>query len=80
MSTSDNEEYYNEPTSSDWAEYMRWREEYDRAKTDEELQRMCHYFEQEKQSITHQYYNPTNTKIEIPKLTPIDITNLKLKG
>ena len=65
-----NEEYYNEPTASDWAEYMKWREMYDRPKTDEELQSMCHYYDQQKLSIMHDYYKP-NTKVELPKLKRI---------
>lgn len=69
---SDNEEYYYAPTASDWADYMRWREEYDRPKTDEELEAMCHYFENDKLSIIHQYYKPFKGElIEIPKLKRI---------
>jgi len=79
MSTSDNEEYYNQPTASDWEDYMNTYGA-NKSYTDEELQAMCHYYEQQKLSILHEYYKPTSKKIEIPKLTPIDITNLKLKG
>lgn len=68
---SDNKEYYNEPTASDLADYMRWREEYDGPKTDVELDAMCHYFENDKLSIIHQYYKPVTGKVELPKLTKI---------